>query len=148
MECEVWWAGVSFDQKPYRRMMMEIYGANAYRSPSELTESGRKALAEDPDSPGSIGIAVSEAVEVALSQPDTAYALGSAVNHVVLHQTVIGEEALLQFAKAGDYPDVRDQLRRRRLQPRRHRVPVPAREAHQRQGRADPGRRAHRLPGA
>ena len=106
MECEVWWAGVSFDQKPYRRMMMEIYGANAYRSPSELTESGRKALAEDPNSPGSIGIAVSEAVEVALSQPDTAYALGSAVNHVVLHQTVIGEEALLQFAKAGDYPDV------------------------------------------
>jgi tryptophan synthase beta chain len=104
--CEVWWAGSSFDQKPYRRIMMEAFGGTVHRSPSPVTDVGRKALAENPDSDGSIGLAVSEAVEVALADPGTGYALGSAVNHVLLHQTIIGEELLRQFAIAEDFPDV------------------------------------------
>ncbi len=106
VDCEVWWAGSSYDQKPYRKTMMETFGATVHRSPSPVTDVGRKALAEDPHSSGSIGLAVSEAVEVALADEATGYALGSAVNHVLLHQTVIGEEALRQFAIADDYPDV------------------------------------------
>jgi tryptophan synthase beta chain len=106
VECEVFWAGSSFDQKPYRRVIMETFGAKVHRSPSELTAVGRKAFADDPRSPGSIGLAVSEAVEVALADSQVGYAIGSAVNHVLLHQTVIGEEALRQFELAGDYPDV------------------------------------------
>lgn len=106
LDCEVWWAGASHDQKPYRRTMMEAFGAEVHRSPSTLTESGRKALAENPDSPGSIGLAVSEAVETALADPASGYALGSAVSHVLLHQTIIGEEARRQFALAHDWPDV------------------------------------------
>jgi tryptophan synthase beta chain len=106
VECEVWWAGSSYDQKPYRKIIMETFGATVHRSPSAVTEVGRKALAENGNSNGSIGLAVSEAVEVALAAEDTGYALGSAVNHVLLHQTVIGEEALRQFAIAGDAPDV------------------------------------------
>lgn len=106
IDCEVWWAGSSYDQKPYRRTLMEAFGAKVHRSPSPVTEVGMKALADDPNSNGSIGLAVSEAVEVAVADPGTGYALGSAVNHVLLHQTVIGEEALAQFATAEDYPDV------------------------------------------
>lgn len=106
LECEVFWAGGSHDQKPARKTMMEAFGATVHRSPSPITAAGRKAIAEDPDTPGSIGLAVSEAVEVALADPDSGYALGSAVNHVLLHQTVIGEEALRQFALAEDFPDV------------------------------------------
>jgi tryptophan synthase beta chain len=106
VDCEVWWAGVSFDQKPYRKMMMETFGATVHRSPSALTEVGRRALKQDPDSLGSIGLAVSEAVEVALSDPATGYALGSTAGHVLLHQTIVGEEALRQFELAEDYPDV------------------------------------------
>jgi tryptophan synthase beta chain len=106
VQCEVWWAGSSYDQKPYRKIMMETFGATVHRSPSPVTEVGRKALADDPDTDGSIGLAVSEAVEVALADERTGYALGSAVNHVLLHQTVIGEEALRQFAIADDHPDV------------------------------------------
>lgn len=106
LECEVWQVGISFDQKPYRRVMMETWGATVHSSPSNLTAAGRAILAEDPDSPGSLGIAISEAVEVAAQNPDTNYALGSVLNHVLLHQTVIGEEALLQLAKVGEQPDV------------------------------------------
>ena len=106
IECEVWQVGASFDQKPYRRLMMEAFGATVHRSPSELTQAGRNILAENPNHPGSLGIAISEAVEVAASEPDTRYALGSVLNHVLLHQTIIGEEALLQFAKVGEKPDV------------------------------------------
>jgi tryptophan synthase beta chain len=87
-------------------MMIETFGGTIHPSPSELTEAGRRILAEHPDSPGSLGIAISEAVEVAAQHPDTNYALGSVLNHVLLHQTVIGEEALLQLAKVGDTPDV------------------------------------------
>jgi tryptophan synthase beta chain len=106
LECEVWQVGASFDQKPYRRMMIEAFGATVHRSPSVLTAAGRAVLADRPDHPGSLGIAISEAVEVAAPDPAVRYALGSVLNHVLLHQTIIGEEALLQLAKVGDTPDV------------------------------------------
>jgi tryptophan synthase beta chain len=106
MECEVWQVRSSYDQKPARRTMMEIYGATLHPSPSDLTEAGRSVLAEHPDSTGSLGIAISEAVEAALQREDTRYALGSVLNHVLLHQTVIGEEALVQLAQAEAVPDV------------------------------------------
>ena len=97
---------VSYDQKPYRRALIETYGARCIPSPSDETESGRAVLAEHPDSPGSLGIAISEAVEVAAKNPDVKYALGSVLNHVMLHQTIIGQEAIQQFELAGDDPDV------------------------------------------
>jgi len=97
---------VSYDQKPYRRALMETYGARCVSSPSTETESGRAVLKEHPDSPGSLGIAISEAVEIAVKNPDVKYALGSVLNHVMLHQTIIGEEAIKQFEMAGDDPDV------------------------------------------
>jgi tryptophan synthase beta chain len=97
---------VSYDQKPYRRALMETYGARCVASPSAETESGRAVLKEHPDSPGSLGIAISEAVEIAVKNPDVKYALGSVLNHVMLHQTIIGEEAIQQFELAGDDPDV------------------------------------------
>ncbi len=106
LTCEVWQVGASYDQKPYRRMMIEAFGAVVHRSPSQLTESGRAVLADRPDHPGSLGIAISEAVEMAAPDPEVRYALGSVLNHVLLHQTIIGEEALLQLAKVGDTPDV------------------------------------------
>ena len=106
LECEVWQVRASYDQKPYRRVMMETWGATVHPSPSDVTASGRKTLADDPDSPGSLGIAISEAVEVAAGDPTTHYALGSVLNHVLLHQTVIGEEALRQLALVGDAPDL------------------------------------------
>jgi tryptophan synthase beta chain len=106
LECEIWQVRASYDQKPYRKMMIETFGGTIHPSPSELTAAGRAVLAKDPDSPGSLGIAISEAVEIAAQHPDTNYALGSVLNHVLLHQTIIGEEALLQLAKAGDTPDV------------------------------------------
>ena len=106
LECEVWQVRASYDQKPYRKLMMEVFGATVHPSPSELTASGKAILAEHPDSPGSLGIAISEAVEQAAQDPDTRYALGSVLNHVLLHQTIIGEEALLQFQLAGDTPDL------------------------------------------
>jgi tryptophan synthase beta chain len=102
VECEIWQVGASYDQKPYRRLMMETFGGTVHRSPSTLTEAGRAILAADPDSPGSLGIAISEAVEIAAQDPQTRYALGSVLNHVLLHQTIIGEEALLQLQKAGE----------------------------------------------
>lgn len=106
VDCEVWWTGISYDQKPYRKTLMEAFGATVHRSPSPLTETGRRALQEDPGSLGSIGLAVSEAVEVALADGTTGYALGSTAGHVLLHQTVIGQEALAQFGLAEDHPDV------------------------------------------
>ncbi|MEV6830664.1 TrpB-like pyridoxal phosphate-dependent enzyme [Amycolatopsis sp. NPDC051102] len=106
LECEVWQVRASYDQKPYRKLMMETFGATVHPSPSELTESGRAILKQHPDSTGSLGIAISEAVEQAAQDENTRYALGSVLNHVLLHQTVIGEEALRQFELAGDTPDV------------------------------------------
>ena len=103
LECEVWMVGSSYDQKPYRRSMMETWGATVHRSPSDLTDAGRSQR-EHPT--GSLGIAISEAVEVAAQDPDTNYSLGSVLNHVLLHQTVIGQEALAQMAQAGEEPDV------------------------------------------
>ena len=102
LECEVWQVGASYDQKPYRRMMIETFGGVVHRSPSALTESGRSYLALDEHHPGSLGIAISEAVEVAAQDPTIRYALGSVLNHVLLHQTIIGEEALLQLRQAGE----------------------------------------------
>jgi tryptophan synthase beta chain len=106
LACEVWMVRASYDQKPYRRLLMEAYGATVHPSPSDLTAAGRAVLADHPDSTGSLGIAISEAVEVAAPDPATRYALGSVLNHVLLHQTVIGEEAIKQFAMAGDTPDL------------------------------------------
>ncbi|KAB8103191.1 hypothetical protein EE612_035494 [Oryza sativa] len=106
LTCEVWQVRASYDQKPYRRLMMETWGATVHPSPSAATESGRRILERDPASPGSLGIAISEAVEVAARDADTKYCLGSVLNHVLLHQTVIGEECLEQLAAAGDVPDV------------------------------------------
>jgi tryptophan synthase beta chain len=106
LECEVWQVASSYDQKPYRRLMIELFGASIHRSPSQLTAAGRAVLESSPDSTGSLGIAISEAVEVAAQNADTNYALGSVLNHVLLHQTIIGEEALLQLAKVGETPDL------------------------------------------
>ncbi len=106
LECEIWQVRASYDQKPYRRMMIETFGATIHPSPSDLTNAGRAILAASPDSTGSLGIAISEAVEVAAQHADTNYALGSVLNHVLMHQTIIGEEALLQLAKVGETPDL------------------------------------------
>jgi len=106
IECKVYMVRVSYDQKPYRRLMMQSWGGTCIPSPSDQTQAGRAILAKDPDTPGSLGIAISEAVEEAASREDTKYSLGSVLNHVMLHQTVIGLESLKQFEMAGDYPDV------------------------------------------
>ncbi len=106
LECTVYMVKVSYEQKPYRRMLMNTWGAEVFASPSEHTNSGRAVLAEHPDSPGSLGIAISEAVEDAATHADTNYSLGSVLNHVMMHQTVIGLEAKKQMAMAGDEPDV------------------------------------------
>ncbi|MEM7340533.1 MAG: TrpB-like pyridoxal phosphate-dependent enzyme [Actinomycetota bacterium] len=106
IECEVWQVAASYRQKPYRKSMMQTWGATVHPSPSEITEYGRSLLAEDPDHPGSLGIAISEAVAMAVADENTRYALGSVLNHVLLHQTIIGEEALKQMAKVGETPDV------------------------------------------
>ncbi len=106
LACDVYMVRVSYDQKPYRKAMMKVYGGNCVASPSSKTEAGKKVLAENPDSPGSLGIAIAEAVEDAAKNEDTKYALGSVLNHVLLHQTIIGQEAKKQMEKAGDYPDI------------------------------------------
>lgn len=106
MPCEVYMVKVSFQQKPYRKALMETFGARCVASPSEETEAGRAILAADPNCAGSLGIAISEAVEVAAKDPGTKYCLGSVLNHVLLHQTVIGLECMKQFDLAADYPDV------------------------------------------
>ncbi|MBA2570291.1 MAG: TrpB-like pyridoxal phosphate-dependent enzyme, partial [Chloroflexi bacterium] len=106
LEVKVYMVRASYDQKPYRRNLMEVYGAQVVASPSLTTEYGKRVLHEDPDSPGSLGIAISEAVEDAGSRDDTKYSLGSVLNHVLLHQTVIGQEAIEQMAIAGEEPNV------------------------------------------
>jgi tryptophan synthase beta chain len=106
LECTVYMVKVSYNQKPYRKSMMQLWGAEVIPSPSNRTNAGRSILAKDPDSNGSLGIAISEAVEDAATRDDTRYALGSVLNHVCLHQTIIGIEAREQLAIAGDYPDV------------------------------------------
>lgn len=106
LEVQVFMVRISYDQKPYRRALMETYGAQCIASPSSLTNYGRDLLAKDAGHPGSLGIAISEAVEVAATRDDTKYALGSVLNHVLLHQSVVGVEAIAQFELAGDYPDI------------------------------------------
>ena len=106
LECEVWQVAASFDQKPYRGSMMRTWGATIHSSPSEVTNAGQAILAKDPSSTGSLGIAISEAVEVAATNEDVNYSLGSVLNHVLLHQTVIGQEAAAQLAKVDETPDV------------------------------------------
>lgn len=106
MECTVYMVGCSYDQKPGRRIMGQVWGAEFISSPSDRTEFGRKILAETPDSPGSLGIAISEAVEDCVKHDDAHYALGSVLNHVMLHQTIVGQEAKKQMELAGEYPDV------------------------------------------
>ncbi|MGH9247637.1 MAG: TrpB-like pyridoxal phosphate-dependent enzyme [Acidimicrobiales bacterium] len=106
LECEVFMVRISYEQKPYRRTMMETWGATVHASPSDLTDAGKKIRSEHPDSTGSLGIAISEAVEMAVKDPDAKYSLGSVLNHVLMHQTVIGEEALLQLASIDETPDM------------------------------------------
>ncbi|MFA6322622.1 MAG: TrpB-like pyridoxal phosphate-dependent enzyme [Candidatus Buchananbacteria bacterium] len=106
LDCTVYMVKVSYDNKPYRKVMMNLFGAECIASPSNKTKSGRKELARDKNSAGSLGVAISEAVEDAAQNSDTNYALGSVLNHVMLHQTIIGLEAKKQMAQAGDYPDI------------------------------------------
>jgi tryptophan synthase beta chain len=106
IELEVYMVKLSYDQKPYRKIMMNTYGSSVYASPSQRTSAGRSILAKDPDSSGSLGIAISEAIELAAADEKTKYALGSVLNHVLLHQTIIGLEAEKQFEMAGDMPDI------------------------------------------
>jgi len=106
LKCTVYMVHVSYDQKPYRRIMMESWGAECIPSPSNRTEYGKKVLEEDPDCPGSLGIAISEAIEDAVKHENTKYSLGRVLNHVLLHQTVVGLEAKKQFEFTGDYPDI------------------------------------------
>jgi tryptophan synthase beta chain len=106
LELLVFMVKISYSQKPGRKLLMNVYNAKVIPSPSTMTVSGRKVLEMDPDSPGSLGIAISEAMEIAAEDPYTKYSLGSVLNHVILHQTIIGQEALLQMAKTDDYPDV------------------------------------------
>jgi tryptophan synthase beta chain len=107
MEIEVFMVKVSYQQKPYRRNLMQAFGATVHASPTNLTDAGRSILEKDPDNPGSLGIAISEAVEVAAKSGGTVkYSLGSVLNHVLMHQTIVGQEAMLQMERAGDYPDV------------------------------------------
>lgn len=106
LECKVFMVRVSFEQKPFRKLMMETWGATCVASPSTETAAGRAILAKDPDTPGSLGMAISEAIEQALEEPDTRYTLGSVLNHVLMHQTIIGLETKKQFEMIGEYPDV------------------------------------------
>lgn len=106
IDCEVFMVRVSYDQKPYRKIIMNTFGATVHASPSNLTDAGNNVLKSNPGSPGSLGIAISEAVEVAAKNEGTKYALGSVLNHVLLHQTIIGQEAEKQLAIAGDFPDI------------------------------------------
>jgi len=106
LKSEVFMVRISYDQKPYRKIMMNSWGGEVHPSPSDLTNAGKQILAHDPDSPGSLGIAISEAIEAALQDETTKYSLGSVLNHVLLHQTVVGQEALKQFEMVGDLPDI------------------------------------------
>lgn len=106
MDIRIYMVKISYEQKPYRRSMMQTWGANVFPSPTDMTQAGRDALAKDPNNQGSLGLAISEAVEEAAGRKDTNYSLGSVLNHVLLHQTIIGQEAKKQLAKVGEYPDM------------------------------------------
>jgi len=106
LECNVYMVKVSYQQKPYRRMLMHTWGATVHPSPSDQTEFGKKLLREDPQCPGSLGMAISEAIEDTVKHPHTKYSLGSVLNHVCLHQTIIGQETIRQMEMAGEEPDV------------------------------------------
>lgn len=106
LECEVYMVRCSYDQKPYRKFLMHLWNGSVYPSPSDRTESGRAILAKDPDTPGSLGIAISEAVEMAVKSDDVKYSLGSVLNHVLLHQTIVGQEVKKQLEIAGEDPDI------------------------------------------
>jgi tryptophan synthase beta chain len=106
IECDVYMVKISYEQKPYRKAIMNSFGGNVYSSPSNRTKAGRDILEKDPNTSGSLGIAISEAIELAAQDEHTKYALGSVLNHVLMHQTIIGEECLLQLEKAGDFPDI------------------------------------------
>jgi tryptophan synthase beta chain len=106
LDLQVFMVRISYDQKPYRRSMMHVWGANVVASPSELTDTGKGILARDPGCPGSLGMAISEAVEMAMGDPDARYSLGSVLNHVCMHQTIIGLESKAQMEKFGEYPDI------------------------------------------
>ncbi|MBI3142932.1 MAG: TrpB-like pyridoxal phosphate-dependent enzyme [Bacteroidetes bacterium] len=106
LECEVFMVKISYNQKPYRKLLMNVWDATVHASPTDRTQAGRSILAQDPNSPGSLGIAISEAVEVAAMSQDTKYSLGSVLNHVLMHQSIIGLEAELQMEMAGEFPDV------------------------------------------
>ena len=106
IDVRIYMVRISYEQKPYRRSMMQTWGANVFPSPTDMTQAGRDALAKDPNNQGSLGLAISEAVEEAASRKDTNYSLGSVLNHVLLHQTIIGQEAKKQLAKVGEYPDM------------------------------------------
>lgn len=106
IECDVYMVRVSYDSKPYRKIIMNTFGANVFPSPSTRTNAGRSILEKNPNSPGSLGIAISEAVEMALADENTKYALGSVLNHVLLHQTIVGQEAVKQMEKTDDFPDI------------------------------------------
>ncbi len=146
LEVKVYMVRVSYDQKPYRRALMETYGATCVASPSNETASGRAILASSPNSPGSLGIAISEAVEVAAQSDDTKYSLGSVLNHVLLHQTVIGQEAIEQMEAAGAYPDIVIGCAGGGIEFRRHRLPVSRQEAAREAQRAHHRGRACGLP--
>ena len=128
LECKVYMVRISYEQKPFRRSMIQLWGAEIVASPSSDTQSGRAILEEFPDTPGSLGIAISEAVEDAAQRDDTSYSLGSVLNHVLLHQTVIGQEAIAQMELAGAFPDVVIGCVGGGLELRRARVPVHPRE--------------------
>jgi len=106
IDCEVYMVRISFDQKPYRKILMNTFGTKVYASPTNGTQAGRNALTADPNTPGSLGLAISEAIEVAVGDEQTKYALGSVLNHVLLHQTIIGQEVKKQLEYTGDYPDI------------------------------------------
>lgn len=106
IDLEVFMVKISYQQKPYRKLLMNTWGANVHASPTNLTDSGKKILAEDPNSPGSLGVAISEAVERAAKDPEAKYSLGSVLNHVLIHQSIIGLEAIKQMELAGDFPDI------------------------------------------
>ena len=126
LELAVYMVKISYEQKPYRRSIMQTFGAQVTASPSMSTKAGRKILTDHPNYQGSLGTAISEAIELAMSTPNCKYTLGSVLSHVTLHQTIIGLEAEKQMAMAGEYPDIDDRLFRRRIEFRRHFVPVHA----------------------
>ena len=146
LECKVYMVRVSYDQKPYRRALIEAFGASVIASPSNTTDCGRAILAEHPHSNGSLGIAISEAVEVAAKDPNTKYALGSVLNHVLLHQTIIGQEAIEQIVPGRRRARRPHRLHRRRIELCRPRHALPGPQAQGQVPRAHCGRRARRLP--